>query len=199
MTRITDWVEGLIQRPDNADDEKIARMQTNADLVAEARRRGIGDTSKNSVSSMRTRAKHKGLDVVEVPEILAARKRLKQMTYTPVENGDDIRAAFEKLHSALQSEGTPAVHFGENGFDHPEQGIWSALGDRENRYFIGFGRPADGDSPIFEANPPKDGSRGTYGQGLFVIDEHRRRYLVHAGSFKMPREHQFSKGASDAF
>lgn len=121
------------------------------------------------------------------------------MKYTPVENGDEIKEAFEKLRSALKLEGTPATtHFDESGFEHFDQKIWSSFGERGNRYFIGLG-PAGDDSPVIEANPPKEGSKATHGKGLFVVDEDGRTHLVHTGSFKMPKEHPSSKNTSDAF
>lgn len=197
---ITNWVQKRVKRPDNADDSMIARMQTNDELANEAKERGISDkVSSNSVRSMRSRAKSDGHDVVRSDEIQEARRRMNQMKCIPVENGDKVKEAFEKLRSALKLEGTPATtHFDESGFDHVDQKIWSSFGERDNRYFIGFG-PAGDNSPVIEANPPKEGSKATHGKGLFVVDEHGRRHLVHTGSFRMPEGHPSSRNTSNAF
>ena len=121
------------------------------------------------------------------------------MKYEAIVEGSQIRDAFETLRSALERTGTYATtHFKEDGFHHPDQEIWSSFGERENHYFIGFG-PVGEDTPLFEANPPREGANATHGKGLFVVDEGGRRHLVRTGYFRMPEDHPFSKEPSDAF
>ena len=197
---ITDWVRERITRPNNATARVIARMQTNDEIVKEAREHGVSDkVSPNSVSSMRTRAKEDGYEVVRSDEIRDARKRMKQMKYVPIETGDEIKDAFEKLRSAFESDGVPAsvAHRGAKRLDHLDHEIWSAFDEWPDHYFVGFGT-ADENKTMFEANPAKAGSNAR-SYGLFVIDDDGARHLVHTGSFHMPKNHQFSRETSGHF
>ena len=47
------------------------------------------------------------------------------------------------------------------------------------------------DRTVFEANPPKAGTNGSHGEGLFVKDEHGKRYLVRTGNFALDGDHPY--------
>ena len=105
------------------------------------------------------------------------------MKYEAIVEGGQIKAAVEKLRSVLESCGTPAKHYGYSGYNHLEQEMWSALGERAETqpYWVGFGKGSSG-NPMFQANPQKEGATG---HGLFVRDEDGHVHLVHDGLFNL--------------
>ena len=113
------------------------------------------------------------------------------MPYTPVSDRDEIRAAFHALKD-LFSQGTngETTLGGYPASFHEETGIAFRFYDarQNNRYFITFGEK-ERKEIVFEANPPKEGTDGRNGEGLFVKDEHGNRYLVRTGNFAVNGQH----------
>ena len=124
------------------------------------------------------------------------------MPYTPISDEDEIRAAFHALKK-LFSEGAneETTLSGQPASLHEESGIVVSFKDVPNlkRYLILFGEKERRDKTVFEANPPKRGSDGRYGSGLFVEDERGMRYLTQICNFAVDAEFPIQNGIREAF
>lgn len=121
------------------------------------------------------------------------------MKYTPITDEDEVRNAFEWLRTAFQADADREFKsYGSPAYQHNRFKLWGAFAPMENRYWIGFGN-TDSSNTIFEANPPKSGANGQYGEGLFVKDDKGTRYLTHSGNFSLPKGHEAAKGSRQAF
>lgn len=120
------------------------------------------------------------------------------MSYTPIVEADKIKDAVERLRSTIKSEcSSERTHGDDTVYVHPDEEIWTSFGERGNRYRIAFGHGPGHTQSAFQANPPKEGSSGS--KGLFVVDEKKRRHLVHTGYFNVSPGHPHSKRRVQAF
>ena len=123
------------------------------------------------------------------------------MPYTPISDEDEIRAAFHALTDPFSRDANGETTLG--GYPasfHEETEIAFRFHDapRHDRYIIAFGEKEKRET-IFEANPPKEGTNGRHGEGLFVKDERGRRFLTHSGNFAVIENHPATQGVRKAF
>ena len=119
------------------------------------------------------------------------------MKYTPITDENEVQDAFEWLKKAFQANADrdKKNSYGYPGYEHDLFNLWVAFTTLENRYFIGFGN-TNSSGAVFEANPPKSGTDGRQGEGLFVKDDKGNRYLTHSGNFNLPEGHEAARGGS---
>ena len=121
------------------------------------------------------------------------------MKYTPITDEDEVRNAFDWLRNTFQANADREFKsYGAPAYRHDRFKLWGAFSPMENRYWIGFGN-TDSNNTIFEANPPKSGTNGRQGEGLFVKDDKGKRYLTHSGTFSLPKDHEAARGSREAF
>ena len=122
------------------------------------------------------------------------------MKYTPITDEDEVQDAFEWLRKAFQANADREINpYNCPGYQHDSFKLWGAFAPMENRYWIGFGNIEDSSTTVFEANPPKSGTDGRQGEGLFVKDDKGKRYVTHSGNFSLPRGHEAASGSREAF
>ena len=120
------------------------------------------------------------------------------MTYTPITDEDEVREAYEWMRNAFQANADQEVNrAGCLGYQHDHFNLWGAFDpmEKENRYWIAFGN-MNSSKIVFEANPPKSGTDGRQGEGLFVKDDKGNRYLTHSGNFNLREGHEAARGRS---
>lgn len=126
----------------------------------------------------------------------------REMPYTSISRTDEVREAFESLKTAIQSvsDEEKTTPRGAHDFGHEESDLLVSFGDFEDlrRYLIRF-LENESQKTVFEANPPKSGTDGKLGEGLFVADERGSRYLVRTGNLTVPGNHPVQNNIRQAF
>ena len=122
------------------------------------------------------------------------------MSYTPISETDEVRRAFESLKRVFKkvSDETTRNNKGHHFFSHRESELRVQLGELDKRYLIAF-LDIEKDKSVFEPSPPKSGTNGNHGRGLFVAEENGSRYLVHTGNLNLSQKHPVRNEVREAF